>query len=247
MRYQKSDFTIESDVRNYKYILKLRGEEIDSFNNIRQYLLTNDYQLINYDNSQDNNTKVTIHPSRLLSLVLRYSGRVVDSEIKSFMKLIKVDINSGDKLPEETIYIINDQLNKYETNTELQEQYLNALFEIDLVNEFKDLDYDATRKRANAIFEDVSKKIALQKEKENINLSKELELEKSKILKTKAEKKRLIIIIGILVMIIVLLIMFYLYDKKIFDGKIFLVSAILTIAFTGITQTINFLLNKKEE
>lgn len=43
----------------------------------------------------------------------------VNADIKSFMRMISVDINSGDKLPEETIYIINDQRNIYEDDEEL--------------------------------------------------------------------------------------------------------------------------------
>ena len=54
----------------------------------------------------------------------------------------------GEKLPEETVYIINDQLNRYEPDPDLQQNYLEALAEMDLMGEFKSLGYDETRSKA---------------------------------------------------------------------------------------------------
>lgn len=53
----------------------------------------------------------------------------VDADIKSFMRMINVDINFEDKLLKETIYIINDQLNRYEDDEELQNIFIDRLIE----------------------------------------------------------------------------------------------------------------------
>lgn len=246
LKYRKSDFIIESDMKNYKHILNLRGNSSKSFNLTKEYFLTNDYQLINFDNNQVDNDKITIHPARLLSLVLRYGGRVVDTEIKSFMKLIKIDINSGDKLPEEVIYVINDQLNRYEPNPDLQKQYLDALFETDLITDFKDLEYDGIRNKANDIFETVSKKIAEEKQRENDKLSKEIE-DKTLIIKSnKFKQKYMTLTIGVLTMIIVLLIIYFLYESGNLDRLELFIGGGITIILFIISQIVNFYLKRND-
>ena len=46
------------------------------------------------------------------------------------MKVINVDINSEDKLSEETIYIINDQLNRYKDDEELQNIFNDRILQM---------------------------------------------------------------------------------------------------------------------
>lgn len=69
------------------------------------------------------------------------------------MKVINVDINSEDKLSEETIYIINDQLNRYEDDEELQNIFNDRLIEQDFANDFRNHYYDDIREKANNIYE----------------------------------------------------------------------------------------------
>jgi len=69
------------------------------------------------------------------------------------MKVINVDINSEDKLSEETIYIINDQLNRYKDDEELQNIFNDRLIEQDFANDFRNHYYDDIREKANNIYE----------------------------------------------------------------------------------------------
>lgn len=190
LRYhnRKSDKLIENDMKNYCYMLALRQKLcIKDYSSVDYYLLTVDYELIHFDNNCKENFRVVFHPARLYSIILRFCGRITTTELMSFIRLLKVDIKTEERLSETTRLIINDHLNFYEADESLQQPYIDALIESQMLEQIDNAEITHKRSMIHEVFEKVSKNKAIEMEKELIinrqtieTLSKDIESEKSK-------------------------------------------------------------------
>ncbi|MDI6452359.1 hypothetical protein [Peloplasma aerotolerans] len=169
LRYhnRKTEKLIENDIKNYCYMLALRKNiEIKDFSNVDYYLLTIDYELIHFDNNSKENFRVVFHPARLYSIILRFGGRITTTELMSFIRMLKVDIKTEERLSEITRLIINDHLNFYESDESLQQPYIDALIESQMLDQIDSADITEKRRMINEIFETVSKAKVIAAEKE---------------------------------------------------------------------------------
>lgn len=202
---RKSDSIIETDVKNYLYMLHQRSET-----NIKNsiftdfYFLSSDYELIHFDNLNKDNSRVVFHPARLYSVILKFSGRINKTELMSFIRLLKVDIKTEEKVSESTKLIINDQIHFYEQDETMQKPYMDSLFENSALDQIELAEDTEKRSIINDIFEKVSKRLLADKEKEVSILKKEYDMLKQQIEESK--KKREITKITILLILKILLI-----------------------------------------
>jgi len=185
LRYhnRKSDKLIENDIKNYCYMLSLRSKlKITDFSSVDYYLLSTDYELIHFDNNSKDNFRVVFHPARLYSIILQFGGRINATELMSFIRMLKVDIKTDEKLSESTRLIINDHLNFYESDESLQQPYIDALIESQMLDQIEMVDVTEKRNLLNTIFEKVSKvkadeidKKLQEREQEVVDLKLKLE------------------------------------------------------------------------
>jgi len=145
-------------------------------------LVSNDFGLIKFDSKSTKNEKIVLHPAKLFGLLLRFTGRITQSEVTSFIKFINIDVNTDEKIPIETVYLINDQIACYEKDPELQTPYLNAIIENSVLDGIQNLPMDQIRTRLTQVFERVEadKRKAIEeklreKNDENASLKKDAE------------------------------------------------------------------------
>lgn len=216
--HRKADRSIENDIKNYCYMLSLRGKmDIKSISNVDYYILSTDYELIHFDNNNTENYRVVFHPARLYSIVLRFSGRITSTELKSFIKLLKVDIKTEERLSEATRLIINDHLNFYESNQELQKPYMEALIDSQLLDQIDNADISEKREILNNIFEKVSKRRAEESEKKLNEKDIKINELSEKLQKSQRAKN---IIVKLLVLLALILVINIKPVKTIIDNKI---------------------------
>jgi hypothetical protein len=245
---RKQSKAIEYDMKNYLYILSLRnGKTVRAFETINHYILSTDYELINFDNHNNDNFKVILHPARLYSIVLQFTGRITSTELMSFIHLVKVDVKTENKISEDTLLIINDHINDYQSDEDLQQPYIDALIESEILSIIDKVDIIEKRGMLNDIFEKVSK----QKLVEEQIKSKEKD-DKIKILETKALKyEKLKKIISAIVQLIILLgLIYFLYkilyewiEKNPINPIIFSILSIISFIILIVSKAVNIIKN----
>jgi hypothetical protein len=185
---KKSPSIIRNDMINYEYLLSLRNKEAAKPDVTKKILfVSNDYNLIRFDNTSKYNEKIVVHPTRLYGTLLRFTGRITQSEIASFIRFLKIDVNSDEKIPLETIYLINDHINFYESNPELQKPYIDALLIEDILNSgFVYESPEVQRTKLHLIFEKVAQ---LQRDEiAKVSADKDVEIIRLRAVEAKMNK-----------------------------------------------------------
>ena len=219
-RNRKTLNVIKNDMKNYNYILSLRENKLDkSFLSVNYFFLSTDYELISFDNSNKDNFKVVLHPARLYSIILKFCGRISATELMSFIRMLKVDIKTEERISEATRLIINDHLNFYESDVELQQPYLEALAENHILDRIEKADIPGKREILNEIFEKVSKEQLRTKQIENdnqVNIIFEL---KKQLDKKNKNEYYIKLIISIVCIIVIALVLFFGFTSELIDEK----------------------------
>lgn len=220
---RKTDQGIENDVKNYLYILSLRDKI--NINKADYFLLSTDYELISFDKKNVNNTNVVLHPARLLSIILKFFGRITSTELKSFIRMLKVDVKTEGKLLDTTKLIINDQLNFYESKPDLQKPYIEALLNSKIFTKLDLYDNIEKRQLINEIFEQVSKESLIKikiidQEKDKLINNQALELKKTK----KQFRLFVKLILSIIIPIFVFFLLKYFFKDDLVDSLIILIT-----------------------
>jgi cation transport ATPase len=185
-------------------------EEIHNLSTTQIFLLSTDYELIGFDNYQRLNSRVVIHPARLYALILKVMGRVNKSELDSFIKLIKIDINSEQWISDETMALLNEQLNFYESDTGMQKPYIEAIMESQILQEVDRLPIEQKSEYINRIFEKTSLELAA-KEKDRADQAENLISETNeRYISTKRQRDIMIAVIVTLFLAIVALLLIFL-------------------------------------
>lgn len=195
---------IGNDMKNYNYILSLREKKPEqSFLSVDYFFLSTDYELIYFDNLNKDNFKVVLHPARLYSIILKFCGRITATELMSFIRMLKVDIKTEERISETTRLIINDHLNFYESDEELQQPYLEALAENHILDRIEKADITEKREILNELFEKVSKEqLRLQEQANDEQANKISNLEKQLEKKNKNEYYIKLIITFVCILVI---------------------------------------------
>lgn len=82
------ELEIRPDAVNIAYIQHLREGQLDNFRSLREFFLTSDKQLINWESAKITMYPVAMYPSNWLSIILKFGTRTSD-DYKSFVSFIK--------------------------------------------------------------------------------------------------------------------------------------------------------------
>lgn len=242
---RKTDKLIENDIKNYCYMLALRSEiKITDFSSVDYYLLSTDYELLHFDNNSKDNFRVVFHPARLYSIILQFGGRINTTELMSFIRMLKVDIKTDEKLSESTRLIINDHLNFYESDESMQQPYIDALIESQMLDQIEMADITEKRTLLNAIFEKVSKAKAEEISKKLHDRDQEVIDLKFKLEQSEKFKLRFKFILSVILKLVISSIVFiaiYLISKQFLQDAL-----VFAISICGSLLTFILFIFKKE-
>ncbi|MBO1264506.1 hypothetical protein J3A84_05560 [Proteiniclasticum sp. SCR006] len=133
-RYKnKTEKEVKPDAINIFYIESMRKNQGQTFRELKEFFLTSDKNLINWEASEKDTYPVTIYPSNWLSIILRFGNRTSD-DYKSFVSFIRNVQHEEKRDPDVVLATMQVIAQKAET-AEKQK----ALFDIFVENEYENI------------------------------------------------------------------------------------------------------------
>lgn len=141
-------FEIMPDAVNVAYIQDKRKNSNQSFRDLKEFFLTSDKQLINWELRYQKSYPVSMYPSIWLSIILKFGNRTSD-DYKSFVSFIKNVYSEQRKDPDTILATMKVIAEKAETIEKQQ-----ALFNIFVENEYENFATLSTFDEKEAYAED---------------------------------------------------------------------------------------------
>ncbi|SFO14797.1 hypothetical protein [Proteiniclasticum ruminis] len=121
------------DATNTYYIEKLRSNQGKTFRELKEFFLTSDKNLINWETEAKETYPVTIYPSNWLSIILRFGSRTND-DYRSFVSFIR-NVPHEEKRDLDVVLATMQVIAQKAETAEKQK----ALFEIFVENEYESI------------------------------------------------------------------------------------------------------------